>query len=589
MRFVILSLLVLFQAPQERASIEGTVVKLGTSDPVTRARVVLTKQSARAGELLAFTTGGDGKFVFKNVIPGEYRIFVYRNGYLRAEYGQRGPEKPGVPITVVSRQELKDIGIPMVPTGTISGRVMDRYNEPVVNANVQAYKHVYLEGRRILSSFQAARTNDIGEYRLYWLPPGPYVVSAVPPEGPRSEGGSMLVEGGPGSPIRVNGGVPAGSIRLGGQVAAAMGLIDPTELGESYTPVFFPGTTEPSTASRIDLLPGANFDGVDLTVVETRAVSIRGTVISGTTGQPAAAVVGLVPRRTSIAGGAQRTAVVNPTTGAYEFKGILPGSYDLIATTNAPPAPPPPTRTTAPTARGPAVIQTALLPIDVGSSNLENVTLMLTPGFTVSGRITIEGRDPNQNQPEVARIGVELRPQVQAPGIGMSRTPTQPNGTFALQNISMIEHRLFLSATPSNSYIKVARLGSTDVLSNGLRLDSAPTSQLEVILSLNAGSLEAVVVDAEQKPVTAVTVALVPDPARRARFDNYRNGSTDGSGRLKIEGIIPGEYKLFAWEEVESNAWQDPDFIRQFEDRGRAIRIGEGAKETAELKVIPAK
>ena len=54
-----------------------------------------------------------------------------------------------------------------------------------------------------------------------------------------------------------------------------------------------------------------------------------------------------------------------------------------------------------------------------------------------------------------------------------------------------------------------------------------------------------------------------------------------------MQGITPGDYKLFAWENVEAGAWQNPDFIQGYENAGRPIRINEGSNESLQLPVIP--
>jgi hypothetical protein len=61
---------------------------------------------------------------------------------------------------------------------------------------------------------------------------------------------------------------------------------------------------------------------------------------------------------------------------------------------------------------------------------------------------------------------------------------------------------------------------------------------------------------------------------------------TDASGRVHLEGITPGDYKAFAWEDVEVSAWQDPDFLRIYEDRGKSVRISEGGTAFLDLRVI---
>src|SRR5215510_13151673 len=81
------------------ASLEGIVIRTGTSTPISRARVTLSITQGSAATLTAITDAG-GKFVFPAVQPGQYRLIANREGYIDAEYGQRGPNWPGTPITL---------------------------------------------------------------------------------------------------------------------------------------------------------------------------------------------------------------------------------------------------------------------------------------------------------------------------------------------------------------------------------------------------------------------------------------------------------------------------------------------------------
>ena len=55
--------------------------------------------------------------------------------------------------------------------------------------------------------------------------------------------------------------------------------------------------------------------------------------------------------------------------------------------------------------------------------------------------------------------------------------------------------------------------------------------------------------------------------------------TTDASGRIRLEGV--------AWEDVEAGAWQDPEFIRLYEESGKPVRVGESGRESIELQLIP--
>ena len=174
----IVFLILLAQAPE--AAIEGVVVRAGTSEPLSKATVELRRAEGNGTHSYVTTTGSDGRFFLRNVQPGQYRLVATRDAYVRAEYGQRGPNAAGSPITVTAGQQMRNVQMAMTPTGTIYGRVYDRAGRPAVNATVQALRSSYQEGRRVPKLVQSTLTNDLGEYRLFWLAPGFYYINATP-------------------------------------------------------------------------------------------------------------------------------------------------------------------------------------------------------------------------------------------------------------------------------------------------------------------------------------------------------------------------------------------------------------------------
>jgi hypothetical protein len=82
-------------------------------------------------------------------------------------------------------------------------------------------------------------------------------------------------------------------------------------------------------------------------------------------------------------------------------------------------------------------------------------------------------------------------------------------------------------------------------------------------------------------------MALVPDLPLRRRTDLYRTTTTDISGQFRLLGIAPGSYKAFAWEEVDRDIWQNPEFMQINESRGRPVEIREGSQAGIELTAIP--
>src|SRR5712692_9455274 len=90
---------------------------------------------------------------------------------------------------------------------------------------------------------------------------------------------------------------------------------------------------------------------------------------------------------------------------------------------------------------------------------------------------------------------------------------------------------------------------------------SFPSGRSNYLLSSNGGQVEGMVLNAVRQPATGAAVVLAPDAPRRAQPQLYKEVSTDQYGRFVIKGIAPGGYKLFAWEDVESGAYQDPEFL----------------------------
>ena len=80
---------------------------------------------------------------------------------------------------------------------------------------------------------------------------------------------------------------------------------------------------------------------------------------------------------------------------------------------------------------------------------------------------------------------------------------------------------------------------------------------------------------------------LIPD-TRRDRQQFYKNAATDQYGHFNIKGIAPGNYKLFAWEDVEPGAAEDPEFLKPYENKGQAFSIEEKSRHNAQLELIPA-
>src|SRR5262249_5871262 len=163
-----------------KGAITGVVTKAGSSLPLKGAQVAVRRVDAggKTSETVSAKTDVSGGFVAAGLDPGQYRITVERDGYIRQEYGQRSLTGPGTSVSVSAGQRLP-LEFHLTPAGVISGRILDETGEPLYRAAVQAYTYQYRDGKRSLSSVASGLTNDLGEYRLFWLSPGEYFVSVT--------------------------------------------------------------------------------------------------------------------------------------------------------------------------------------------------------------------------------------------------------------------------------------------------------------------------------------------------------------------------------------------------------------------------
>jgi hypothetical protein len=170
--------------------------------------------------------------------------------------------------------------------------------------------------------------------------------------------------------------------------------------------------------------------------------------------------------------------------------------------------------------------------------------------------------------------------------------PVDPKGSFSIPNVGTDDTRVYvlpMLTTPvgpplnipeslQGIYVKSAKLGGVDVLNTGFRFAGEPDKVLEIVLAKNAGSLAGRVENERRQPAGGVFVILLADisTARLYRTDMYKVTSTDDEGRFEVKGLPPGDYKVFALEGFEKDAWLDPEFFKPYEDRGLTIKVGEG-------------
>jgi protocatechuate 3,4-dioxygenase beta subunit len=567
------------QVPGPRGSIEGLVIHAVTKEPIVGARVTINRVQQAPTALPAIPgtpppapvtatvgtvaplqrppsadTDAQGKFTFKDIEPGLYSVLAASNGFARAEYGQRTAGSQGRPVTLVADQALKDLVIQMTPAGNVSGRVRDLAGQPVVGVQVQILKASYgPNGQRSFQSAGNTRTNDRGEYRLYWITPGRYYLNA---------GSSQ------GIPVNIGGGGAS-----------------PNEVQDVYVSTFYPNVTDISFATSLNVQAGSEISGIDLSISRQQLYRVRGRLIDARTDRPPQAANFTISSRSLGGGGfsmnGASTTRYNNMDGSFEIRDMAPGTYSISALVPDPSAiqVSPLSQSNQPRAQA---------NVTVVSADIENLQLTILPLLSLPGRLSIDGQ-PLTGLTSLDRLRVNLTSADTTSFLaaqGQSQPPTA-DGTFKVDNVLPGDYRVTVAGMPPGHYLKEVRLDQTEGgIDQPLRVASSSTGPLEVVISARGGQIEGTIVDDRQQPVRETQAVLIPEQQRN-RFDLYRTTRSDQNGRFTLRGIPPGDYKIFAWEALEASAYYDPEVLRVFEAKGKLVHVSESSTQNVEVRIIP--
>jgi 5-hydroxyisourate hydrolase-like protein (transthyretin family) len=557
-------------------SIEGIVLRADSADPIAKAQVLLTRvmppPPPGANPATPVTpppaippviTDASGKFSFKELEPGTYRLAAIKNGFVRHEYGARTAGGAGAPISLPAGQSMKDISFRMTATAAISGRVRTSSGEPGAALNVQLMKTAYnVQGQRTFQTVNSGRTDDRGEYRLFWLTPGRYFVAVG--------GNSSTLISADGASI----------------LFLSSGLVDGSSTNAAA--VYYPGTTDPLRATTVDVGSGGELPGIDIVLPEQQVYRVRGKVVDTSTGLPPRTVsISLIPRDPAYSGLSSNIPPnYNATTGTFDMRNVPPGAYWLRAQASESTA----TALITPNAVGRTVSEALSMAtssrtavqrtLDVGA-DIEGVLLELGPGISIPGTLRVEGAPlPTTPSPRVV-----LRP-ASVNGMASPTLPLNADGTFTLTNVMPGEYRATVLGMPVDYFVKEARIEQTDVLNDLWVITGPVRGTLNIVVSSGAGQIDGSVIDSRLQGVPALQTILIPDQ-NRDRIDLIKTAVTDQSGKFTLRGVAPGNYKIFAWEAIEPNAYFDPQILRQYEDQGKPVLVTEGGKILADVKMIP--
>jgi hypothetical protein len=382
---------------------------------------------------------------------------------------------------------------------------------------------------------QMATSDDRGEFRVYGLMPGDYIINAA---------------------VR--------------STLAISTTPNPNDSSEGFPPTFYPGTLNANEAQPLTLGIGEE-KTIQFSLVAARLSRVSGTVMTSD-GRPATgAQVILVARQNSPS---ISTIGMVAADGKFMAAGVAPGDYTLEVRQ---------------VGRGGPSAEFASHPLEVGTADIENLRIVTDRGATISGRVIFEGTASRTSGPTPPRVF----PQPATPGPIITFSGDGANGTlddagnFELGGVS---GRVYFSLGIPNWVVKSVTLGGDDVTDQPVDLsgrESVP--DLVITMTDKLTDISGVVLDGRGQPSTDYVVVIQPAEQKEAAIASrwIRIARPNNDGRFQIRGARPGRYLAAAVESLEQGRQFAPEFQQRLRQGAREFSVREGEAVTVDLKITP--
>lgn len=531
------------QDAAKRSAVEGMVVNAVTGEGIKRADVVLRGGGAggRGGGgqqplTMVTTSDAEGRFRFTGVADGSYFVSVQKQGYV----AERRMGASMRPIRVTAAQDVTGLRYKLLPQAVITGRVVDEEGEVVQGAAVMVMQSQYAAGKRRWVQAMGQSTNDLGEFRLFGLSAGRYLVAATPQR------------------------------RAAAMGLAAENIMEGAE-SQQYVQTFHPGVLEASQATVIEVSPGQTIHNVDIQIRKSAVFRVRGRVVDSEAQGETRFGVSAMRTDESMRGGLG--ASTRPD-GNFEIHGLRAGTYVLSATSYG-------GRAQAGQRR------VGIARVDV-SANMDGVLIEIKGGFKASGSVKVTGGDSGKI--DVKSINVALTPADAGMMVfgGPSRVVVSDNGAWEADNVAPGIYRVqaFNRTAGSFAYLAAVTLNGQDYLGKDIDMTSGPPGPIQITMSTEVGAITGRIEAMGEGEAEAMpTVAAVAVDERARQLDSVRVAQAGKDGSFEMKGLRPGEYLMFAFNEYQFGVIEDPEVLKKLESKAVKVKVGAGETTSAQLKV----
>jgi hypothetical protein len=509
-------------------TIRGRVVRADTGEPLRRVQVHIDEWSAKDQSGPTSTmTDAQGRYELAQLPAGTYHLKATRGGYVEVGYGQRRPFERGRPVEVAEGAVLEHIDFAMPLGGVVTGRVVDEMGEAVAQASVSLLRRRYVDGERQLVGQHGSSTDDRGEFRIFGVPPGEYVMVA------RLETMDF------GSRDRVR-----------------------------YVPTYYPGTPVANEAQRVTVAAGQEVSSMVVPLARASTATVRGIVrASGQT--PVGPFTFITARQI---GGPRADGQMSMTTaasdGSFNLAGLLPGTYVVEA-------------------RSMSEKESASREVVVDGSDVAGISLTLSEGVTARGRIVFDTETPPEDlRPSQVFVGATLLDH-QSGGMGTTGGPPVARDDWSFELHGLRGRGFIRAGTLTDDWqLKRVRREGVDVTDTPSDF-SSDVDNIEIQLTNRVTTVSGSVSDNRNAVAPDATVIVFADDDGKwgphSRF--IESARPDQHGQFKIRGLPPGKYVAIAVEYLEPGDERDPDLLADWRRHGTSVTLSEGETRTLNLKL----
>ncbi len=316
-------------------------------------------------------------------------------------------------------------------------------------------------------------------------------------------------------------------------------------LGESLPP---DGLVSQTYSAPV-VIAGNDVSGIDFHLNYAAQVSVHGT-ISGIPDDVRNVTVSL--DSDLISGGASSGYRGVRPDHSFQVSGITAGTYRLKVRAGS---------------------RRATIKLNLTAADTE-VNVALSPGVPLSGTVLVEG--PGAERLKNLRVNLSA-----AEENGPPLRADVEDGEFEFDEVPPGIWDIGVSPLPRDAYIKTMRLGAKDVLLEDMEIAPGTKGPLAIVISTQAAKLEGTV-----EPAGPATLVAAPLGKFAGQSSFFATANTDEKGHFTLYGLNPGTYRVYAFRDIEPQAWQDPKLLPRYESQSKTVELAEGATGTISLPLI---